>query len=164
MQRLLDASDLFYAVTLCRVGLQDPTRQEACFAKADPLLQKGLEQDPKNTSLLVSMRDMAQARKDTAQEQKYQAALDVIHPPDPKAVAYNAGVDAYNAKDMATAKQKFEQVLVLDPKYQGGEVWYMLALSELGLKNEAGMKVALAKYLEVAPEGKRAAKARKLIQ
>ncbi len=51
----------------------------------------------------------------------------------PVAAEWTAGLEAYNAKDYATAAKEFQEVTETNPDYVGG--YYMLGLSQRAMKN-----------------------------
>jgi tetratricopeptide (TPR) repeat protein len=77
-------------------------------------------------------------------------------------VAYNKGVEAFNAGNTKEAKAHWLKTLEIAPTY--GEAHYMLAMVDFADNNLKGTKQHLQKYLEVSPTGKNAATAKEMLK
>lgn len=149
-----------YGFTLMEVGMADPTQKEALFPKAEPMLKKSLERNAKDQSALTYLVESARFKQDAKAEATYQAALDALIGPRPE-LAYNQGVEAYNANKMKDAKRYFLKAIEIDPKF--GEAYYLLAMCEFSEMNLKATKQSLLKYLEVSPDGKNAGTAKDML-
>jgi tetratricopeptide (TPR) repeat protein len=128
---------------------------------AEPYLLKALERNPKDEPVISGLVETSKAKNDTAAEQKYTALLESLHGPNPD-VAYNKGVEAFNAGKSKEAKAHWLKALEIAPTY--AEAHYMLAMVEFGDNNLKGTKQHLQKYLELAPNGKNAATAKEMLK
>lgn len=150
-----------YGICLFEVGKADEAKRAENWAKAEPFVLKGLERNPKDVRGLTYMLEMSRAKNDQAAVTKYQAALDAVAGPNP-GVAYNQGVEAYNAGKMKEAKPFFQKAIQIDPKF--AEAYYLLAMCEFGEMNLKNTKENLVKYLEVAPTGKHAGEVKEMLK
>ena len=128
---------------------------------AEPFLLKALERNPKDESVLHGLVETSKAKADTAAEKKYTDMLESLHGPNPD-VAYNKGVEAFNAGHSKEAKTHWLKALEIAPTY--AEAHFMLAMVEFGENNLKGTKQHLHKYLELAPTGKNAATAKEMLK
>ena len=128
---------------------------------AEPYLLKALERNPKDEAVIHGLVETSKAKADKAAEQKYTAMLESLHGPNPD-VAYNKGVEAFNAGNPKEARSHWLKTLEIAPTY--AEAHYMLAMVDFGDNNLKGTKQHLQKYLELAPSGKNAATAREMLK
>jgi tetratricopeptide (TPR) repeat protein len=128
---------------------------------AEPFLLKALERNPKDESVLHGLVETSKAKTDKAAEKKYTDMLESLHGPNPD-VAYNKGVEAFNAGHPKEAKTHWLKALEIAPTY--AEAHFMLAMVEFGDNNLKGTKQHLQKYLELAPTGKNAATAKEMLR
>ncbi len=128
---------------------------------AKPLLVKHLEKNPKDAIVVSAMLKMAKDAKDKAEEAKYQALMDEIAGPQPE-IPYNEGVTALNAGNMKGAKEGALKALKVKADY--ADAYYILGIAEFGLNNMKAAKEALRKYLELAPNGKKAAEVKEMLR
>lgn len=149
-----------YAVTMFEVGSASESRQEL-LEKAKPILEKNLASNAKDTRSLDALLKIAKTQKDKEAEKKYQAMVDAILGPRPE-VAYNEGVNAYNAGHMKAAKEQFIKAIEIDPKF--ADSYFLLGMVEYAENNLKGTKSHLLKYLELAPNGKEAATAKEMLK
>ncbi|MDD5562195.1 MAG: tetratricopeptide repeat protein [Thermoanaerobaculaceae bacterium] len=70
--------------------------------------------------------------------------------------------DAYDANDMALAKERFDKALAIDPNYP--QAYYFLALIDVGDGATAEAKVHLERFLQLAPNDKEANSAREMLK
>lgn len=68
----------------------------------------------------------------------------------PAVAEWNAGLEAYNKRDYATAVKEFEDVTKTNPDYAGG--YYMLGLSQRAAGNLSPALASLRKAIELDPE------------
>jgi len=129
--------------------------------EAEPYLLKALERNPKDEPVIHGLVETSKAKGDKAAEQKYKDMLESLHGPNPD-VAYNKGVEAFNAGNPKQAKIHWLKALEIAPSY--AEAHYMLAMVDFGDNNLRGTKQHLQKYLELAPNGKNAATAREMLK
>jgi tetratricopeptide (TPR) repeat protein len=139
-----------------------------CLVKAgakkedgEPYLLKALERNPKDEAVLYGLVETSKAKGDKAAEQKYTDLLEGLHGPNPD-VAYNKGVEAFNAGDTKQARVHWMKTLEIAPTY--AEAHFMLAMVDFGDNNLKGTKQHLQKYLELAPAGKNAATAKEMLK
>jgi len=128
---------------------------------AEPYLLKALERNPKDELVLHSLVEVSNAKADKVAEQKYRDILETLHGPNPD-VAYNKGVEAFNAGNSKEAKAHWLRALEIAPTY--AEAHYMLAMVDFGDNNLKGTKQHLQKYLELAPNGKNAGTAKEMLK
>ncbi|HJU83857.1 MAG TPA: tetratricopeptide repeat protein [Holophagaceae bacterium] len=119
-----------------------------------PYLEKVVVREPKNANILTALVQGYAAKKDKANESKYQAMLDAVTGPRPDA-AYNKGVEAFNKGRMKEAKDHLHKAIEIDPNF--ADAYYLLGMVEYGNNNLAGAKAHFRKYLELAPTGSHAA-------
>jgi len=149
-----------YAVTLFEVGSASESKQDL-LAKAKPMLEKSLASNAKDTRSLDALLKIAKTQKDKEAEKKYQAMVDAILGPRPE-LAYNEGVNAYNAGHMKVAKEHFLKAIEMDAKFP--DSYFLLGMVEYAENNLKGTKSRLLKYLELAPNGKEAATAKEMLK
>jgi tetratricopeptide (TPR) repeat protein len=128
---------------------------------AEPFLLKALERNPKDETVIHGLLETSKAKGDAAAEQKYNALLENLHGPNPD-VAYNKGVEAFNAGRAKEAKAHWLKALAIAPTY--AEAHFMLAMVDFGDNDLRGTKQHLQKYLELAPSGKNAATAKEMLK
>jgi tetratricopeptide (TPR) repeat protein len=129
--------------------------------EAEPYLLKALERNPKDESVIYGLVETSKAKADKIAEQKYRDMLETVHGPNPD-VAYNKGVEAFNAGNAKEAKIHWLKALEIAPTY--AEAHYMLAMVDFGDNNLKGTKQHLHKYLELAPNGKNAGTAKEMLK
>ena len=129
--------------------------------EAEPYLLKALERNPKDESVIYGLVETSKAKSDKIAEQKYRDMLEAVHGPNPD-VAYNKGVEAFNAGNPKEAKAHWLRALEIAPTY--AEAHYMLAMVDFGDNNLKGTKQHLQKYLELAPSGKNAGTAKEMLK
>ena len=140
------------ALTYFRVGKKD---------EAEPLLLKAFERKPDDQNTLVALVEIYKGKKDAANEKKFQAELDKLVGPRPE-IAYNEGVNLFNAGKNKEAKAEVEKALSIDPKF--ADAYYLLGLVELGEGKMKEAKQAFQKYLELAPNGKKAGEVKGILK
>ena len=129
--------------------------------EAEPYLLRALERNPKDEAAIHGLIEVSKAKADKVAEQKYRDMLEAIHGPNPD-VAYNKGVEAFNAGNSREAKAHWLKALEIAPTY--AEAHYMLAMVDFGDNNLKGTKQHLQKYLELAPSGKNAGTAKEMLK
>jgi len=70
--------------------------------------------------------------------------------------------DAYDANDMAVARDRFNKVLAVDPNYP--QAYYYLAVIDVGEGATAEAKSHIERFLELAPNDKEAESAREMLK
>jgi len=140
-----------YAFSLMEVAKTDEAKSVELTAKAEPLLVKALERNPKDQNAMIYLLEIAKGKKDEEGIKKYQAALDALVGPRPE-TAYNQGVELYNAGKLAEAKPYLQKALTIKADY--AEAYYLLAMCEFAAMDLKATKTNLQKYLELAPTGK----------
>ena len=128
--------------------------------KALPLLEKALERKADDGQVLQALVNLGKARKDADLQKKYQAQLDKLIGPRPE-VPYNEAVAAFNAGQIKEAKASLEKALAVDPKF--ADSYYLMGMVEYSLNNLKGTKEAFLKYLEIAPNGKKAGEVKEML-
>ncbi len=129
--------------------------------EAEPYLLKALERNPKDEAVIHGLVETSRAKADKVAEQKYLDMLEVLHGPNP-GVAYNKGVEAFNAGNSKEAKAHLMKAIEIDAKY--AEAYFLLAMIEVQDNNLHRTKQHLQKYLELAPAGKNAGMAREMLK
>jgi tetratricopeptide (TPR) repeat protein len=129
--------------------------------EAEPYLLRALERNPKDEAAIHGLIEVSKAKADKVAEQKYRDMLESIHGPNPD-VAYNKGVEAFNAGNSKEAKAHWLRTLEIAPTY--AEAHYMLAMVDFSDNNLRGTKQHLQKYLELAPNGKTAGTAKEMLR
>jgi tetratricopeptide (TPR) repeat protein len=87
--------------------------------------------------------------------------IDVIAGPQPE-IGYNEGVVALNAGNMKGAKEGALKSLKAKADY--ADAYYILGIAEFGLNNLKASKEALKKYMELAPNGSKAAEVKEMLR
>ena len=136
-----------YGLVLAEVGKTDPAKA----TKAEPILLKALERNPKDQNVVAALLQVAAAKQDTAMTEKYQAVMDALIGPRPE-LAYNEAVAKQTAGDNEGAKKALLKAIKIDPKFT--DSYYLMGVVEYGLGNFKAAKESLKKYLVVAPSGK----------
>lgn len=157
----IDKVERVYGVCLFEVGKADESKRKDFWAKAEPVILKGLQRNPKDGRGLTYMIDIANAKGDQAAATGYQTRLDNLLGPNP-GVAYNQGVELHTAGKTKEAKPFFEKAIQIDPKF--ADAYYLLAMCEFTEMNMKATKVNLQKYLELSPNGKYAADVRDMLK
>lgn len=149
-----------YAITMFEVGSASESKQ-ALIEKAKPLLEKAFTANPKDTRSLDALLKIAKVQKDKVAEKKYEGMVDAILGPRPE-IAYNEGVNAFNAGNVKEAREHLLKAIQIKADYP--DSYYLLAMVEFSSSNLKGTKAHLLKYLELAPNGKDAATAREMLK
>jgi tetratricopeptide (TPR) repeat protein len=138
------------------LGNAKPEQRNNLWLKAESVLKNNLEKTEGNerANLAERLLEIAKMKGDTAAEDKYNDIIEKISGPNPK-IAYNKGVDLYNAGNLSQAKPHLKKAIEIDPKFE--ETYYLLAICEYNDGNLKDAKNYLQKYLELAPNGKSAA-------
>lgn len=159
-KKQLPTIERVYGISAFEVGKADPERKAQLWATAEPLLTKSLALAPKDQRLLTYLMEYHQFKGNAEEAKKYQAALDAILGPRPE-LAYNAGVEAFNAGKMSEAKAHLQKAIATDPKFP--KSYYLLGMVEFGLNNLKATKENLTKYLELAPNGDKAGEVKEML-
>lgn len=159
-KKKLETMERPYTFCLMEASKLDEARKADFMAKAAPLLGKMYEKNTKDQNAVYFLLEIAKAKNDAAEIQKFQAAYDAIVGPDPN-VAYNQGVELYNAGKLSEAKPHLQKALSIKADY--AEAYYLLAMCEFADMNLKGTKTNLQKYLELAPTGKYAAEVKAML-
>jgi tetratricopeptide (TPR) repeat protein len=149
-----------FAFTLMEVAKTDEAKKAELMAKAEPMLLKIFERNPKDQNAIVYLLDLASAKQDAEGIKNYQAALDALLGPRPE-LAYNQGVELYNAGKLAEAKPFLQKAIGIKAEF--AEAYYLLAMCEFAEMNLKGTKVNLQKYLQLDPAGKHAAEVKAML-
>ena len=160
LQKKLATVERPYAIALVEVGKTDETIRSDLFSKAEPMLTRAFAANPKDQNTVLYLLEISTAKQDAEGIKKYQAALDAIIGPRPE-LAYNKGVELYNAGKLGEAKPYFLKSLSIKADYE--EAYYLLAMCEFAGNNLKGTKTNLQKYLELAPTGKHAAEVKAML-
>ncbi len=160
LEKKLATTERPYAFSLMEVGKADEQKRTELFAKAEPMLAKAYELNPKDQNTVVYLLDIATSKQDAEGIKKYQAALDSILGPRPE-LAYNQGVELYNAGKLAQAKPYF--LKSIEVKADFAEAYYLLAMCEFSDNNLKGTKTNLQKYIDLAPTGKHAGEVKAML-
>ncbi len=99
---------------------------------AEPYLLRALERNPKDEAVTFGLAEVSKAKGDKIAEQKYRDMLETLHGPNPD-MAYNKGVEAFNAGNAKEAKAHWLRALEIAPTY--AEAHYMLAMVDFGDNN-----------------------------
>ncbi len=161
LEKKLATTERPYAFSLMEVAKADESKRTEFFAKAEPMLVKAFESNPKDQNTVIYLLDIATAKQDAEGVKKYQTALDSILGPRPE-LAYNQGVELYNAGKLAQAKPHF--LKSIEVKADFAEAYYLLAMCEFAEMNLKGTKANLQKYLELDPNGKHAAEVKEMLK
>ena len=152
LQPKIDMVERVLGLTYYKVGKK---------AEAEPLLLKALARKADDQNALIAIVDIFHSKKDVENEKKYQAELDKLIGPRPE-IAYNEGVNLFNAGKNKEAKAEVEKALSIDPKF--ADAYYLLGLIEIGEGKMGAAKVALQKYMELAPNGKKAGEVKGILK
>jgi Tfp pilus assembly protein PilF len=144
------------------LGLANAALKIGKNAEAASAAEAILKADPKNDQALRLRYNACLGLGDTA---RLIDALVGIAPIEP-AVARNGlarlAFDAYDANDMALAKERFNKVLAVDPNYP--QAYYYLAVIDVGEGATAQAKAHIERFLELAPNDKEAESAREMLK
>ncbi len=160
MEKKLTTVERPFAFTLMEVAKMDEAKRVEYTAKAEPMLIKAFERNPKDQNTLVYLLELCSAKQDVEGTKKYQAALDALVGPRPE-LAYNQGVELYNANKLSEAKPFLQKAITIKAEF--AEAYYLLAMCEYAEMNLKGTKTNFQKYLELAPTGKHAAEVKAML-
>lgn len=151
LQQMVQMSSRARAFCLTEVGKFADARpfMEETFARNEP--EAKLDKSKWDQPVVQAMVKICQGMKDAEGEKKYQAIIDSIVGPRPE-VAYNEGVNAFNANRMKEARTHLLKAISINPQFP--DSYYMMGLVELNSGNMGGAKQNFRKYLELAPSGK----------
>ena len=149
-----------YGIVLAEVAKADPTRTDL-VTKAEPILVKALERNPKDQNVVASLLQLAAVKKDEAMTAKYQAIMDALIGPRPE-LAYNDAVTKQTAGDNAGAKVSLQKAIKIDPKFT--DSYYLMGVVEFSLGDVKAAKAAFRHYQEVAPTGKHAGEVKEFLK
>jgi len=152
LQPKIDMVERVLGLTYFKVGKKN---------EAEPLLVRALDRKADDQNVLIALVEITKAKKDVENEKKYQAALDKLIGPRPE-IAYNEGVNLFNAGKSKEAKAEVEKALSIDPKF--ADAYYLLGLVEIGDGKMGPAKQAFQKYLELAPNGKKAGEVKGILK
>jgi tetratricopeptide (TPR) repeat protein len=156
----LATAERVYGISLFEVGKADAAKKDLLI-KARPLIAAAYEKNPKDTRLVVALFEIAKATDDKEGIAKYQAAVDAAIGPRPE-LAYNDGVVAFNDGKYKEAKVLVTKAISVDPKF--ADSYWLLGVVEYGLNNVKAAKEAFHKYMELAPEGKKASEVKEYLK
>lgn len=160
LQGKLESMSRPYAFSMMEVAKQNAEKRTELLGKAEPILKQAFEKNPKDQNALVYLVELAKGKNDTEGLKKYQGALDTLLGPRPE-LAFNQGVEAFNAGNMKEAKPKFLKAIEVDPKF--ADAYYLLAMCNYSENDLKSTKLNLQKYIELAPNGKNAAEAKAML-
>jgi tetratricopeptide (TPR) repeat protein len=149
-----------YAISMAEAAKGDDTKVDQA-KQAEPMLVKALERNPKDSSVVTALLDVAAAKKDAEMTKKYQAMMDAIIGPRPE-LAYNDAVVKHNAGDEAGAKLFLDKAIAMDPKFS--DSYYLLGVVQFSLTHVKEAKEAFRKYLEIDPKGKKSAEVKEFLK
>lgn len=148
-------------LSLYEAGKADEANRKDLWTKAEPFIKAEHEKAPQELRFLYYMRDIVKAKGDAAAEKQFTESIEKIEGPKPEN-AYNQGVEAFNAGKMDEAKTHFVRATQISEKY--GMAYYMLGMCEFGLGNLKATKANFQKYLELEPNGPKAAEVKELLK
>ena len=160
IQKTIQTIERPFGFSLVEVGKKDEARRFELYTKAESMIIKTIDRNPKDQNALLYMLEIASTKNDLDAVKKYQAALDAILGPRPE-LAYNQGVELYNAGKLAEAKPFFLKSLGVKADF--ADAYYLLAMCEFSENNLKGTKANLQKYIELAPTGKHAAEVKAML-
>lgn len=129
--------------------------------QAEPMLVAAVQRKADDQNALIALVEVYKAKKDVANEKKYRDLLEKLTGPDPN-VAYNRGVEAFNAGKIKEARGHVEETLRIDPKY--ASAYYLMGMVELNDNHMGAARVAFQKYLELDPKGKNAGEVKEILK
>jgi Tfp pilus assembly protein PilF len=145
-----------------QLGLANAALKIGKNAEAASAAEAILKADPQNEQALRLRYNACLGLGDTA---RLIDALVGIAPIEP-AVARNGlarlAFDAYDANDMALAKERFNRVLAIDPNYP--QAYYYLAVIDVGEGATTEAKSHIERFLQLAPNDKEAESAREMLK
>lgn len=154
-QALLPSISKAYGLALHEAGKDD---------EAIPLLSQLVDADPKNAKNADAMKalvDIYKGKKDSANLAKYQAALNAAAGISGAEAPYAAAANAFNAGHMKEAKSHLQKAIAADANYP--DSYYLMGLVSLNEGNLAAAKSNFHKYLELAPNGKKAGEVKEML-
>ncbi len=152
LQPKYDLVERILGLTYYQVGKKD---------QAEPLLLKAVARKADDQNAIIALVEIYVAKKDAANEAKYREMLEKLTGPNPD-ITYNRAVEAFNAGKNSEARHQVDATLRINPKH--AEAHYLLALLDLGDGHMAPARVALLKYLELAPNGKKVGEVKEILK
>ena len=152
----------------------DPNLKEALLGRATAGLKIGqnaeaataaetiLKEDPKNEKALRIRYNACLALGDPERMSDSLVGLAAIEPKVARDGLLKLAFDAYDAGDMAKAKERFLKVLAVDPNHP--QAHYYLALITVGRGENAEAKTHLERFIELAPNDPEASSAREMLK
>ncbi|MDP2815914.1 MAG: hypothetical protein Q8O19_04470, partial [Rectinemataceae bacterium] len=144
-------------IVLFEVGKQDEVRRGELWSRANPLLCRALVHSPGEGRLLSAMAEICLVKGDFEGEKHYRLRLAVLTYP-----SYGLGLQSYQGGRLKEAKAFLLQAIHEDPTF--AESYFYLALCELADHNEPDSRRNFQKYLELAPKGKYAPAAIRMLK
>ncbi len=142
-------------------GIAQTYRFEEQNDKALETFQKALELDPDDIETLKLVVNVLLAEGRNAEAEPYIARLPAEEKLD-AASRLNMGIELYNGGDLDGALKHFDQAIVDYPEESDG--YYYRGLCLLGKEQNEDAASAFQKYLEIAPDGPRAAEAKQFFE
>jgi Tfp pilus assembly protein PilF len=172
---LLKAGDDAGAIDKFKAALKlDPELEEAQLGLATAALkihrnseaataaEAILKADPKNEAAIRIRYNACLALGDKARLVDALVGLAAFDPSRARDGLLRLALDAYDANNMAAARERFGKVLEIDPNYALAH--YYLALVNVSLGATAEAKTHLERFLQLAPDDKEAASAREMLK
>ena len=155
-------NDLVVKVPTCgdcyyNLGVAHTQKQQ--YTDAETAFKKAIELNPNSGEAYTGLANVYNAQKkfDLATEASSKAAqlTSASGGGGGAEATYNQGVILFNAGKFAEAKSQFEAAVKADPNY--GPAYYQLGMASLNVGAIPDAVAALEKYLQVAPDGPKAA-------
>lgn len=151
LKDIMEKVERAYGICLFEVGKKAEAKPllEAAFARNEAAGK--MDKTKWDTRVVEALTKLCKDLKDAEGEKKYQAIIDSIVGPRPE-VAYNEGVNAFNANRMKEARTHLLKAISINPQFP--DTYWMLGLLEMNAGNMGAAKQHFKKYLELAPAGK----------
>lgn len=149
------------AVVYYEAGKKLEDRRADLNGKAEPMLARLFEANPKSMQYASYLADIYKLQGKEAEAAKFTAIVEALEGPRADR-PYNEAVDAFNAGDFPKAKNRLERAIQVDAKYE--KSYYLLGMVEYSLMNMKGAKACFVKYLELAPNGDKAAEVKEILK
>lgn len=135
--------------------------QEGSFAAAAETAERYLAQEGQDPRMLRVRWEAYRGLGDAAKEKE---AFDDLAAADPKVMAkdlFDTGAKLFEAGDIEGARDRFEEVLAVDPEH--ARAHFQLGLCLVNTGDKAGAREHFEKFLELAPEDTEAETARQML-
>jgi Tfp pilus assembly protein PilF len=147
---------------VAQLGLATVALKIGKNAEAAAAAESILKADPRNEAAIRIRYNACLALGDTAQLSDALVGLAAVEPVRARDGLARLAFDAYDANDMAVAKERFNKVLAVDPNY--ALAYYYLGLICVGEGKNADARTQFERFLQLAPNDKEAESTREMLK